>query len=344
MAEQKTATIDDVARIAGVSIATVSRAIHEPEKVAKTTRQKVNQAVLLTGYTTNAMARSLRKGRSNIILVLAPDIGDPNFATTLIGIENEAHSRGHAILIGHTQDDPKRCIDYLRIVASHRIAGLLLFIGRLPSESLPPGSLPPTVALFEPSEGTDYPFVGADDRAGGRKAAEHLLAAGHRRIAFIGNTNSRLSHRRRREGFDQAMDAARIPAVDRLIVDGDGTIESGRNAVELLFIRDNLPTAFMCVNDSCAIGVVNGLMVRGYQIPNDFSIIGFDDIPQATFVNPPLTTLRQPRSLIGRMAITKLFDMIEGKEPEASQPRETLIIPDLVLRGTITAPRRQGSL
>ncbi len=337
MAAKPTATIEDVARIAGVSIATVSRAVHNPEKVAKATRKKVNEAILVTGYTTNAMARSLRMGRTNIILVLAPDIGDPNFTTTLIGIENEARARGHAILIGHTQNDPERSLDYLRYVASHKLAGMILFTGRLPFESLEGISLPPVVSAFEPAGDNSFTYVGVDDRAGGRKAAEHLLAAGHRRIAFVGDTLSRMSYRRRREGFDQAMDAARIPEKDRVIVPGDGSLESGRHAVELLFIRDDVPSAFMCVNDITAIGVMNGLAARGYTIPQDFSVIGFDDVPQATFITPPLTTIRQPRNLIGRTAIIRLLAMIEG-EADNAPAEEELIMPDLILRGSVTSP------
>ena len=338
MAPRGPATIEDVARIAGVSIATVSRAVHSPERVAKSTRQKVNQAILVTGYTTNAMARSLRMGRSNTILVLAPDIGDPNFAPTLIGIETEARAQGHAILIGHTQNDPARAIDYLRYVTSHKAAGMILFTGRLPAdEATAAMNLPPIVAAFEPIRGSVYPYVGIDDRAGGRKATEHLLAAGHRTIAFVGDTQMRIAYQRRRAGFDLAMDAARVPPENRLIIEGDGSIESGRHAVELLFMRDRLPTAFMCVNDTTAVGVVNALAARGYNVPLDFSVIGFDDVPQATYVSPPLTTIRQPRSIIGKRATARLLAMIEGRETPAAAEEE-LISPDLVLRGSVTSP------
>jgi LacI family transcriptional regulator, repressor for deo operon, udp, cdd, tsx, nupC, and nupG len=336
MSGKRPATIEDVARIAGVSIATVSRAVHMPEKVAKATRQAINKAILVTGYQANAMARSLRTGRTDIILVLTPDIGDPNFAPTLIGIENEARARHYAILTGHTQDDPQRHVDYLRLLSSHKLAGLLLFTGTVPLEGLATSAIPPIVSVFEPSDDAGHPYVGVDDRMGARKATEHLLAAGHRRIAFVGNSLARLSVRRRRSGFDQAMDAARIPPVDRIIVDGDGSIESGRHAVELLFIRDDLPTAFMCSSDLAAIGVMNGLAARGYSVPRDFSVIGFDDVPQATFANPPLTTIRQPRNQIGRTAIELLIDMIEGSPPEAE--RDHLIVPELVVRGSVTAP------
>ena len=239
MPEQAPATIEDVARIAEVSIATVSRAIHTPDKVAKTTRQRVNQAIAITGYTTNAMARSLRMGRSNMILILAPDIGDPNFSSTLIGMENEARAHGYGVLIGHTQNDPERGLEYLKFLSSGQATGLVLFTGHEPFGHQVVGQrLPPSVAVFEPVFGSKISYVGVDDLAGARKAAEHLLSAGHRSIAFIGDSKTRLGHQRRRQGFDKALDAARIPPQQRFVLEGDGTIESGRLAVEQLFMRD----------------------------------------------------------------------------------------------------------
>ena len=336
-ARRAQATIEDVARLAGVSIATVSRAVHNPEMVTQTTRQKVNQAIELTGYTTNAMARSLRMGRSNIILVLAPDIGDPNFSSTLIGLENEARSHGHAILIGHTQNDPERSREYLRFLVSHKAAGLILFTGHLPQDrdSMAP-AMPPTVAVFEPVQDRSVPYVGVDDLQGGRKATAHLLSSGHRKIAFVGNSNLRIGFQRRRMGYDAAMEAARIAPGKRMVLDGDGSIESGRLAVELQFMRDDLPTAFMCVNDATAIGVIYALKARGYDVPGDFSVIGFDDVPQASFIDPPLTTIRQPRSAIGRMATARLLQMLRPSETPAEQAGgEFLLMPDLILRGSV---------
>ncbi|WP_425356385.1 LacI family DNA-binding transcriptional regulator [Xaviernesmea rhizosphaerae] len=333
------ATIEDVARLAEVSIATVSRAIHTPEKVATSTRQRVNQAIAITGYTTNAMARSLRMGRSNMILVLAPDIGDPNFSSILVGLENEARAHGYGVLIGHTQNDPERGLDYLKFLNSNQAAGLLLFTGHAPfGHQTMTERLPPTVGLFEPVFNGQISYVGVDDTAGARKAAEHLLSSGHRRIAFIGESRTRLGHQRRRRGFDLALDAARIPATDRLVLEGDGTIESGRLALEQIFMRGEAPTAFMCVNDATAIGVVNGLSARGYELPRDMSVIGFDDIPQATYVHPPLTTIRQPRSAIGRQAMALLLQSLDGP---ARPPEDILIMPDLVVRGSVTLPPRR---
>ncbi len=336
---QAPATIEDVARLAEVSIATVSRAIHNPEKVAKSTRQRVNQAIAITGYTTNAMARSLRMGRSNMILVLAPDIGDPNFSSILIGLENEARAHGYGVLIGHTQNDPERGLEYLKFLNSNQADGLLLFTGHEPfGHQEMTQRLPPTVAVFEPVFGSRIPYVGVDDTAGARKSAEYLLASGHRSIAFIGDSKTRLGHLRRRKGYDLALDAARIAPAQRLVVDGEGTIESGRLAVEQLFMRDTLPTAFMCVNDATAIGVMNGLAARGYDLPRDFSVIGFDDVPQATYMTPALTTVRQPRSAIGRQAMALL---LESLTQPLTEQREVLIMPDLVVRGSVTMPGKR---
>ncbi|MGF9692267.1 MULTISPECIES: LacI family DNA-binding transcriptional regulator [unclassified Rhizobium] len=333
------ATIEDVARLAEVSIATVSRAIHTPEKVAKSTRQRVNQAIAITGYTTNAMARSLRMGRSNMILVLAPDIGDPNFSSILIGLENEARAHGYGVLIGHTQNDPERGLEYLKFLSSNQAAGMVLFTGHAPfGHQVVSGRLPPSVAVFEPVFGSQTPYVGVDDVAGGRKAAEYLLASGHRRIAFIGDSKTRLGYQRRRQGYDAAMDAARIPPNQRMVLDGDGTMESGRLGVEQLFMRDTLPTAFMGVNDATALGVLAGLAARGYDLPREFSVIGFDDVPQATYVKPALTTIRQPRTAIGRHAMALLLENLSNPPAEK---REILIMPDLVVRGSVTEPGRR---
>lgn len=339
MSNTTPATIEDVARLAEVSIATVSRAIHTPEKVAKSTRQRVNQAIAITGYTTNAMARSLRMGRSNMILVLAPDIGDPNFSSILVGLENEARAHGYGVLIGHTQNDPERGLEYLKFLSSGQAAGLVLFTGHEPFGHQALGQrLPPTVAVFEPVFGARTSYVGVDDVAGARKAAEYLLSAGHRSIAFIGDSKTRLGQARRREGYDFALNAARIPADKRIIVEGDGTTESGRLGLEQLFMRDTLPTAFMCVNDATAVGVMNGLAARGYDLPRDFSVIGFDDVPQATYLNPALTTIRQPRTAIGRQAMALLLETLATP---LSEPKEILIMPDLVVRGSVTTPARR---
>jgi LacI family repressor for deo operon, udp, cdd, tsx, nupC, and nupG len=165
-----------------------------------------------------------------------------------------------------------------------------------------------------------------------------LIAEGHRNIAFIGDSRTRLAHSRRRQGYDAGLDAAGVAPNTRIVLEGDGTIESGRLAVEQLFVRDTLPTAFMCVNDQTAIGVILGLTARGYDIPRDFSVTGFDDVPQAVFMQPSLTTIRQPRTAIGKQAMSLLLELLSDGNPEET---EILLVPDLVVRNSVGPPSRE---
>jgi LacI family repressor for deo operon, udp, cdd, tsx, nupC, and nupG len=333
--QHRLATIEDVAAIAGVSIATVSRAINEPAKVADATRRRVNDAIARTGYTTNAMARSLRMRRANMILILAPDVGDPNFSNILVGLETEASKRGYGVLIGNTQHDPTRETDYLRFISSNQADGLILLTGHLPfgiGHDGPEARLPPMVAVNEPVPGERVPFVGVDNFEGARIAAEHLISQGHRRIAFIGRASNREVNELRERGYRAALGNAGIAIDPGLILDGDGTTESGRQAAEHMFVRDVLPSAFLCVNDATALGVIIALNARGYDLPRQFSVMGFDDISFASFVTPSLTTMKQPRSKIGEAAMDLLLAVVEGREPEQ---RQVLLRSELILRNSV---------
>lgn len=338
MQQQKLATIEDVAAIAGVSIATVSRAINEPTKVADETRRRVNEAIARTGYTTNAMARSLRMRRSNMILILAPDVGDPNFSNILVGLETEASKRGYGVLIGNTQNDPERESDYLRFISSNQADGLILLTGHLPFGHAQPGQetrLPPMVAVNEPVPNSDIPFVGVDNFAGSRLAAEHLISQGHRRIAFIGRSTSRAVNQLREQGYRAALEGAGIAIDPLMILEGDSTTESGRQATEHMFVRDVLPTAFLCVNDATALGVIIALNARRYDLPRQFSVMGFDDISFASFVTPSLTTMKQPRLRIGEAAMDMLLGLLEGNRPDRNS---VLLRSELIVRNSV-APR-----
>lgn len=335
MQHHKLATIEDVAAIAGVSIATVSRAINEPGKVADETRRRVTQAVAQTGYTTNAMARSLRMRRSKMILILAPDVGDPNFSNILVGLETEASKRGYGVLIGNTQNDPARETDYLRFISSNQADGLILFTGHLPYGFGNEGGesrLPPMVAVNEPVSNSDVPFVGVDNFEGSRVAAEHLISQGHRRIAFIGHSTSKAVNMLREQGYRAGLAGHGITIDPRLILDGDGTTESGRAAAEHMFVRDVLPTAFLCVNDATALGVIIALTARRYELPRQFSVMGFDDITFASFVSPSLTTMKQPRLKIGEEAMDLLLALLEGKSVERKQ---VLLRSELIVRNSV---------
>ncbi len=327
---KKPATIEDVAKLAGVSIATVSRAIRNPEKVAESTRKKVTTAIARTGYTANAMAQNLRMRRSKMVLVLAPSIADPNFPGILIGLEKVANARGYGVLIGNTDGAIPLEETYMRFLSTGMADGLILLTGHVPVAGQPgsPNSLPATVTVGRPVEATTLPYVGVDDVAASKMATEYLVSLGHRRIAYISGGPGDVLSDLRHQGYLNGLAECAAPLQDWRL-EGDGSSESGRAAVERLFIKDTLPTAFFCFNDNTAIGVIAALRLRGYRVPQDFSVIGFDDIPFASNITPALTTIRQPRSQIGERAMDRLLDRLEAT-PTATDAE--LLHGDLVVR------------
>jgi len=339
---RKPATIEDVARISGVSIATVSRVVHNPEKVAESTRKRVRAAISQCGYTPNVMARNLRMRQSKMTLVLVPDIGNVFFSNILLGIEKTAQQHGYGILIGNTDNDPGREQDYMRYLSGNQADGLLLLTGHSPYPESKPGepAHPPVVAISERPPDQDIPFVGIDNRAAARAATEHLLSFGHRSIAHIAGPPWSVLTDQRIAGYRDALTDANVKVDESFILDGDFTIESGRAAVERLFIRDHLPTAFFCANDETAIGVMLALHARRYDVPKDFSVIGFDDIHFASCSMPPLTTMQQPRRRMGEEAMLMMLEILEtGLLPEEPVVLHT----DLIVRNS-TGPAREPSL
>lgn len=336
----KPATIEDVAKIAGVSIATVSRAIRTPEKVAESTRKKVTAAIARTGYTANAMAQSLRMRRSQMIMVLTPSISDPNFPGFLIGIEKRANERGYGVLIGNTEHSVTLEENYLRFLSSGMVDGLLLLTGHLPVAGWPKNpaiNFPPMIAATRPVNHEQVAFVGTDDIAAAKMATEYLISLGHRKITYVTGSKGDVVSDLRQQGYQAGLTEAAHPLTS-WTVDGDGTSEGGRSAVERLFIKDTLPTAFFCYNDDTAIGIISALQVRGYRVPEDFSVLGFDDIPFANSITPALTTIRQPRSQIGEQAADYLLDTLMQK---SKPPVQTLLHADLVVRESCGPPPRK---
>lgn len=335
---KKAATIEDVARLAGVSIATVSRAIRMPEKVAESTRKKVMAAVARTGYTANAMARNLRLKRSQMVMVLTPSISDPNFPGMLIGLEKIATKRGYGVIIGNTEGNVAQEESYLHFLSTGMVDGLIILTGHLPVagwEKSPIGAFPPLVAVTRPINGPQFNYVGVDDVSAAEMATEYLMSLGHKQIVYVAGPKGDIVSDKRQKGYLDAVNSVHLE--DKCwAVESDGTGEGGRAAVERLFIRDTLPTAFFCYNDDTAIGVISSLKSRGYRVPEDFSVIGFDDIPFANNVTPSLTTMRQPRNQIGELAMETLLDNLGGG---SSNVKQALLHGDLIVRESCSQPR-----
>ncbi len=331
------ATIEDVAKIAGVSIATVSRAIRMPEKVAESTRKKVTAAIARTGYTANAMAQNLRMQRSKMVMVLAHSIADPNFPGILIGLEKVANARGYGVLIGNTEANVEAEEKYLRFLATGMADGLLLLTGHLPVAGWaksPANTFPATVSVAKPVAQDNFSYVGVDDANGAKLATDYLISLGHKDIAFISGSQGDIVSELRFQGYCNAL-TSQFKKSSPWRVQGDGSHEGGRAAVERLFIRDTLPTAFVCYNDDTAIGVISALNTRGFNVPKDFSVIGFDDIQFAGNMIPSLTTIRQPRVKIGELAMDALLDHLADP---SRKPSKTLLHGDLVVRESCSVP------
>lgn len=333
----KQVTIEDVAKLAGVSIATVSRTIRMPEKVAESTRKRVNAAVARTGYTANAMAQNLRMQRSQMVMVLARSISDPSFPGILTGLEKVASARGFGLLIGNTEGKTALEEKYIRFMATGMVDGVILLTGHMPLDGgapILPSGIPPVVTATYPVSHADLSYVGVDDVGASKVATEYLLSLGHTRIAYVSGPQGDAVSERRHQGYCTAL----AEAFDQSYIwktTGNGTSEGGRAAVERLFIKDNLPTAFFCYNDDTAIGVISALKNRGYNVPSDFSVIGFDDIPFAKNISPALTTIRQPRSQIGEIAMTHLLDHLPSKNIPVEK---ALLHGDLIVRESCAKP------
>nr|WP_239113527.1 substrate-binding domain-containing protein [Shimia biformata] len=264
-------------------------------------------------------------------MVLAPSIADQNFPGILIGLEKAANERGYGVLIGNTEGTIAREENHMRFLSTGMADGLILLTGHLPVAGWGRKSalgLPPTVAVGRPIDRAQVSYVGVDDVAASKMATEFLVSLGHRRIAFVSGGVGDVLSDLRHEGYKQGLAECAEP-LDDWRIDGNGTSEGGRAAVERLFIKDTLPTAFFCYNDNTAIGIISALRLRGYRVPEDFSVIGFDDIPFASSITPALTTIRQPRRHIGELAMGYLLDQIEDR---TRPPRTEMLHADLVVR------------
>lgn len=318
---KKTPTIQDVARHARVSAATVSRVLSTPERVSEKTRARVTAAVRETGYTINQAARSLRMRAARTILAALPNIGNPFYSTILDSIIREASSRGYSVLVvSQLGSDPTRWLsDYL---LSNRADGLLVFDGSLDTQSLheigEEGVPLPLVAAYDELPDPQVNSVITDNKQAAMRAVQHLIELGHRRIGHVTGRSRNPLPNERLVGYREAMAAAGLAIRPEWVVPGDYTMAAGAAAAGTFAAMTERPSAVFCVNDETAIGFISALRDRGIECPRDVSVIGFDDIEVSPYFIPPLTTMRQPREHIGRIATGAVIDIIEGEAPEGA--------------------------
>ncbi|MBN9496000.1 MAG: LacI family DNA-binding transcriptional regulator [Alphaproteobacteria bacterium] len=332
----KTAKIADVARIAGVSVATVSRALAKPGMVEAVTRARVVAAAKRLGYTPNVAARNLRARRSNMALVVVPNIGNAYFGELLRGIDAALTRRGYGLIIANldltsTRDNsPDHEERYVDLAAAGQVDGVLLLNGYVPKgpvRTMLDARLP-IVAVGERIRGAKFPQVEVDNRAAARGAVEHLVGLGHKRIAYLsGRPRSHLDSARRL-GFRDALTGAQ-----GLEWTGDYYFASGVAAAEAMLRGkpQDRPTALFAASDEMAIGFLKTVLAAGVSVPRDMSIVGFDGIDYARFSEPALTTVVVPRRQIGETAGEMLADLMAGS---GDVPAHVRLATELRVRGS----------
>ncbi len=340
---QPPARIADVARLAGVSSATVSRALANPELVTEATRAVVLEAVRSTGYRPNAVARSLRARRAMMALVVVPDIANPFFAEVLRGIDETLSAAGYGLIIGNLDNHREKDGAFVEVARSGQVDGVLLLCGRMlegRGGALDTSGLPIVVAC-EAIPGAALPQVEVDNRAAAAAAVRHLIELGHRRIAYLSGPAGNVLDVERRQGYREALATAGLGYDPLFELAGDFTFRTGADAAQaiLSMAEGRRPTALFAANDEMAIGFLKTMQTAGLHIPSDFSVVGFDAIDYADYCTPTLTTVRQPRRNIGRAAGRMLVDMMAGGAPEPL----SLTLPAELLPRDSTAPAPAGA-
>lgn len=337
--ELSAATMKDVAIIAGVSTATVSRALMSPEKVSVLTRQKVQQAVQKVGYSPHTLARSNKRNESRTILVIVPDIGDPFFADVLKGIEQTAAQQDYLVLIGNCAQKYQQEPGFFSLIITRQIDGMLLLGSNLPFDASKEEqrNLPPMVMANEFAPELELPTVHIDNLTAAFEAVHYLQQLGHTQIACVaGPEQMPLSHYRL-QGYIQALRRSGSTVESNYITRGNFTYEAGAQALSTLMMLPKPPTALFCHSDIMAIGALFQAKKLGLRVPQDLSIVGFDDIEQAQYCDPPLTTVAQPRFQIGQQAILLLLDQLDGRVVNSGS---RLLDSELIIRGSTAMPKR----
>ncbi|MEI3851013.1 MULTISPECIES: LacI family DNA-binding transcriptional regulator [unclassified Ensifer] len=333
--------IKDIAERAGVSVATVSRALSGSSLVTDETRKRIHELARELNYRPNVSARNLRTRRSMSVLLVVRDVGNPFYLEILKGVEATARAAGYAVLMGNTENDPDREVEYFNMLRDGHADGMILMTGKLPEpqpgESAAVSHLPIVVAL-EMIETAGFPHVQIDNSAAARSAVEHLIALGHRRIAHIAGPLPEVMAMHRRDGYRAAMAAAGLPIPEGYEVRGDYLLESGEACATALFDLAEPPSAIFVANDEMAYGAIHALRRLGLDVPGDVSVVGFDDLYLSKAFYPPLTTVSQPRADIGRTAMSLLLNILSGDD-DASAP--AVVLPTaLNIRGSTAPPKK----
>lgn len=326
----------DVAAVAGVSVGTVSNVLNRPHLVSEATRRRVRAAIVELGFVRNETARQLRAGSSRTIAYVVMDAANPFFNDVARGVEEAARAEGIAVYLCNSNQDVAREREYLERLREQRVQGVLITPIDPAGERLAemPGRGTPVVLVDCPARDDTQCSVAVDDVLGGELALTHLLETGHERIAFVGGPLSVQQVRDRHRGALRALEQAGRPA-ELIMLETDALVVSeGRRAGERLvgLPASRRPTAAFCANDLLALGLLQAMTRQGRNVPEDLAVVGYDDIEFAEAAAVPLTSVRQPRELLGRTAARLLFEEATGDTTHTHQ--QIRFRPELVVRAS----------
>jgi LacI family transcriptional regulator len=330
-------TIFDVARAAGVSYATVSRVVNDYAHVRDDTRQRVLLAMRELGYVAHTSARALASGRTRVIGLLAQEVDNAFFSAVIRGVDQQVSALDYDFLLCTTHARREKEAEYVARLSRGMVDGLLIVLPRgLPDyvEQLRAESYPFVLIDYDDAA-PGCNVVNAANRTGTRAAIRHLIGLGHRRIGFITGRDNVGATYERLAGYREELAASGLPLDPGYVVQGDFWVERGVAATRALLSMPLRPTAIFTSSDMAAIGAMRAARDAGLQVPRDLSLIGFDDIPEASFVTPTLTTVRQPLLEMGRVAVRQLMSMLDDpRQPPARLVLET----ELILRESTAPP------
>jgi LacI family transcriptional regulator len=327
-------SIRDVAAHAGVSVGTVSNVLNRPDIVAAATRERVHAAIRTLGFVRNEPARQLRAGRSRIIGLVVLDVANPFFTDLARGVEDEASQAGVSVILCNSDEQEARESRYLDLLAEHRVQGVLITpvsdSDRL--DRLADGGTPVVLVDARSASGR-LCSVSVDDVLGGDMAVTHLLSGGHERLVIVGGPAGLRQVADRREGAARAIsragaDPAAVPVIDTAALTVAGGQAAGRQLAS--WPPGSRPTAAFCANDLVALGMLQELARNNIRVPEDLAIVGYDDIEFASAAAVPLTSVRQPRRELGRMAAQLLMEETRGSARH--QHRQVVFEPELAIR------------
>ena len=318
--------LDDVARAAGVSPSTVSRVLNGTAVVSEAKKKAIDEAIERLGFVPNPVARGLAGGRTLSIGVITQAIDSPFYGIALRGIQDQLDPAGYSALFVNgnwNAEAEARCIEVLR---ARRVDGIIVLTGRLPDQALKAcARTVPVVVTGRTLKAPGLFSLNFDNFEGGRLATQHLIALGHRDIAFITGDPDHADAIERQRGYRAALEAAGIPYDPALVVPGAYHEVSGLLAVGRLLDSQRKFTAIFAANDQMACGVTLGLQRRGLRVPEDVSLVGFDDLPTSVYAIPPLTTVHQPAYELGQLAASAMLQLLAGTKPTAQIPPPRVI-------------------